>query len=666
MGLFDDIGTAQGVEIAPSGVPRITITPKQTQENPYASAISSIESGGNYRAVGPQTGKGRAVGRYQVMDFNIGPWTEEVLGQRMTPMQFLANPKAQDAVFNAKFGGYVDKYGPEGASRAWFAGEGGMNDPNRRDVLGTSVSDYSRKFTSAMGPQTNDMAARSKPGLFDDIPAANPVEERFPAEQPDNPELRTALTQRAAEMTRGPELAPSQRMAVDFENVVGAASQGTNPNVDRYSGRLVSDQAFQGDDGQIYYKDPASGQVVPTNSATQVAIRDPADGVVKVFSRAEDTNEGAAVGVARVLSPGLAAGAPMARPSIPMPSAAQIAPKASDIFATAKPYYRAFKNEAGKIEVPADTASGIANQLRGALERVNLTEEMAGAPARSALSMLESGKVTSLADLQKVKRMAGRGFNSAEKDVRDGASALSGEISKVIAQVSKEAGSNLKTGDTIHSTARAVQDLQRKADVADLRAGSGGYGGNAVNSMRQVLKPIVQKSVEGKMTGFKPDEIQAMREIVEGTTLTNALRGVGQLSPSKGIIQTVGAGGAMYAAGPVALAIPALGAASNKLATLLTGQQIGRLQTLVAKRSPAYAQAVAKATRRYEQSQAAFISNPSPNKFAGYLSASRALSAGLTRDGIPVSSGDLLRAIQAPAKSAAESEEPPVPRGPGQ
>lgn len=117
-------------------------------------AISGIESGGNYGQVGPQTKTGdRAYGKYQVMGANIPQWTQEVLGKPMTPQQFLANPQAQDAVFDAKFGQYAQKYGPDGAARAWFAGEGGMNNPNARDVLGTTVQKYADRFNAAMGGQ---------------------------------------------------------------------------------------------------------------------------------------------------------------------------------------------------------------------------------------------------------------------------------------------------------------------------------------------------------------------------------------------------------------------------------------------------------------------------------------------------------------------------------
>src|SRR3990167_11518763 len=92
----------------------------------YRRAIGSIESGNDYSQVGPSADKDghRAYGRYQVMDYNIGPWTEEALGRRMSSQEFLASPEAQDVVFDHVFGVYVEKYGPQGAAQAWFGGAG--------------------------------------------------------------------------------------------------------------------------------------------------------------------------------------------------------------------------------------------------------------------------------------------------------------------------------------------------------------------------------------------------------------------------------------------------------------------------------------------------------------------------------------------------------------
>lgn len=131
----------------------------------YSRAIAANESGGDYKALGPvipKTGD-RAYGKYQVMGSNVPQWTQEVLGRPMTPQQFVASPEAQEAVFKAKFGQYVQKYGPEGASRAWFAGEEGMNNPNARDPLGTTVAGYSQKFMANGGGDPSALPPNATP-----------------------------------------------------------------------------------------------------------------------------------------------------------------------------------------------------------------------------------------------------------------------------------------------------------------------------------------------------------------------------------------------------------------------------------------------------------------------------------------------------------------------
>ncbi|WP_156958863.1 hypothetical protein [Labrenzia sp. DG1229] len=139
----------------------------------YADAIASIESAGSgdYAAVGPQTGKGRAYGRYQVMDFNVGPWTEKHHGQRLSPEEFLASPEAQDAVFNGEFGSYVQKYGnPQDAASMWFTGKPAEQGANRADVNGMTGSRYVDKFTKALGTQT----ASLNPSIMPEEPAIDP------------------------------------------------------------------------------------------------------------------------------------------------------------------------------------------------------------------------------------------------------------------------------------------------------------------------------------------------------------------------------------------------------------------------------------------------------------------------------------------------------------
>ncbi|PTM92857.1 hypothetical protein [Mycoplana dimorpha] len=135
----------------------------------FRKAISAIESGGNYSALGPVTRTGdRAYGRYQVMGNNIGPWSEAALGRRLSASEFLANSSAQDAVFDHRFGSYVSRYGPTGAAKAWFGGPGAVNgNGSAMDVLGTSVSKYADKFNSAVDRMTT--SATSATGSFGDL-----------------------------------------------------------------------------------------------------------------------------------------------------------------------------------------------------------------------------------------------------------------------------------------------------------------------------------------------------------------------------------------------------------------------------------------------------------------------------------------------------------------
>lgn len=120
----------------------------------YRDAIASIESAGSgdYAAVGPTNAKlGRALGRYQIMEANIGPWSREALGREVTADEFMANPAIQDAIFDHKFGSYVAQFGEAGAAQAWFAGPGGVGKTGRKDVLGTTVGAYGEKFLRALG-----------------------------------------------------------------------------------------------------------------------------------------------------------------------------------------------------------------------------------------------------------------------------------------------------------------------------------------------------------------------------------------------------------------------------------------------------------------------------------------------------------------------------------
>jgi len=145
-------GAGGGQQGPPASTQVVNYTPEQRR-----NAIAAIESAGSgdYNAlgvpVGGPHGGDRAYGRYQIMGANIPKWSQEVLGRAVTPQEFLADPKLQDAIFDAKFGEYVTKYGEENAAQAWFGGPGSIGKTNLKDSLGTDLGSYGKKYLAALG-----------------------------------------------------------------------------------------------------------------------------------------------------------------------------------------------------------------------------------------------------------------------------------------------------------------------------------------------------------------------------------------------------------------------------------------------------------------------------------------------------------------------------------
>src|SRR6185436_10620904 len=234
-------------------------------------AIAGIESGGKYDALGPVTKTGdRAYGKYQVMGANIPEWTRAHTGREMTPQEFVASPEAQDAVFKGQFGNYEKKYGPEGAARAWFAGEQGMNDLSRTDQLGTSVADYSKKFTSAMpfngepspsGPVPTPAPANAPIGAAAVAQAMTP---QGPPGQPPAPTTAPLAPQNA------PQGIPEQQ-----RKAIAAMMMATPGSPAQQLGLTLAGQALKPKDygfqtlpdGTILRTDPHQGTVQPIYQA---------------------------------------------------------------------------------------------------------------------------------------------------------------------------------------------------------------------------------------------------------------------------------------------------------------------------------------------------------------------------------------------------------------
>lgn len=89
----------------------------------FVNQIASKESNNNYGAVNRHSG---AMGKYQIMPSNIQGagrgWDYEALGRDVTTAQFMKSPQIQEQIARYKLQQYYNKYGPAGASIAWYAG----------------------------------------------------------------------------------------------------------------------------------------------------------------------------------------------------------------------------------------------------------------------------------------------------------------------------------------------------------------------------------------------------------------------------------------------------------------------------------------------------------------------------------------------------------------
>lgn len=144
----------------------------------YLRPLAKGESGGErdpYRALGPATKYGQALGKYQILESNLPQWGREAGLGNVTREQFLANPEIQEKMARHRFGSYLLQTGrPEEAAAMWFAGPGYKKKMGAKDVLGTSVPEYMSRYErnlqggldpvlASLGPRERSFMASASP-----------------------------------------------------------------------------------------------------------------------------------------------------------------------------------------------------------------------------------------------------------------------------------------------------------------------------------------------------------------------------------------------------------------------------------------------------------------------------------------------------------------------
>lgn len=131
------------------------------------------ESSGNYGAIGAKTKHGRALGKYQILPSNIPAWSKDVLGQEVSPSEFLKNPNLQDQIAQGKISQFyndnlsISASPIEAAQRTALQWYTGQNDPsktsawNRQQGSAPSAKEYVTQITQRMlnGGQVNPQNA---------------------------------------------------------------------------------------------------------------------------------------------------------------------------------------------------------------------------------------------------------------------------------------------------------------------------------------------------------------------------------------------------------------------------------------------------------------------------------------------------------------------------
>ena len=187
---------------------------------------------------------------------------------------------------------------------------------------------------------------------------------------------------------------------------------------------------------------------------------------------------------------------------------------------------------------------------------------------------------------------------------------------QLLGQGASRIGPLIKEARGFHSRARKselIEDMFQRAELA---------GAGLERGLRAEARSLLKN--KKKMAGFTKEEQDALREVVRGTTPANIAAMLGRFGFDEGApIRFIGptfsaALGGTLGGGVGAVALPALGTASMRIATRLTANNAEFASALVRagpnanKIARAYMSAVGKRQRSAEDLAALFIANRAP------------------------------------------------------
>lgn len=281
-------------------------------------------------------------------------------------------------------------------------------------------------------------------------------------------------------------------------------------------------------------------------------------------------------------------------------------PTADDLFAEAGRNFDTMR-ESG-VDYASDAVKNMAAATRARLEQEGFDAEVAG-KTHSILEKLSSppeGSVANIKGIHSARKTFGKiaqNFNdptdqSAASQAIRGLDEFIGadDPAAVVAGTASDAANALKAGNGNYAAASRSDSLTGIERAADLRASAANSGANTGNAIRQRVASALLKPKD--TSGFSPEEVAALEQLVTGTKTQNATRYVGNLLGGGGglgqmLTAAVGAGTGAAAGGQVGAAIGAaapiaVGATSKAISNALTRRALQSTDKAVRARSPLY------------------------------------------------------------------------------
>ncbi len=215
--------------------------------------------------------------------------------------------------------------------------------------------------------------------------------------------------------------------------------------------------------------------------------------------------------------------------------------------------------------------------------------------AATVLRRLEDfqGQNVTVKGLDTLRKVAGNGFDPMNKGNNEAVRRIINSIDEAVsspqtgdvltgnAQVAAEAYPRARE---LYSRTAKADDVQAAVERAKLNASSSGSGMNEENTTRQALKSLL---LHNKSNRFTPDETEALKQAVFGTTDQNVVRWLGKLAPtgtvSTGMSGMTGAAvGSLFGSPFVgAAAAPVIGLGARRVALETERKNVDKLMEII-------------------------------------------------------------------------------------